>query len=85
MNVIRQTIKRTGNKIIIELPEEFKEEVFEFILLPLESNTNAEYNVKDEITELSNFSISNLDLMYSNEEPDYTNVLVKEPNGKYNT
>ena len=85
MNVIRQTIKRTGNKIIIELPEEFKEEVFEFILIPVESNTNAGFNVKDETTELSNFSIRNLDRMYSNEEPDYTNVLVKEPNRKYNS
>lgn len=80
MDVIRQKIKRTGNKVIIDLPEDFKAETFELILFPIEDREND----SDEVNEWRNFSIRNLDRIYDEEEPDYSNISVKEPNKKYN-
>lgn len=80
MDAIRQKIKRTGNKLIIDLPDEFKSEMFELILLPIENNTNES---DEQLHEWSNFSIKNLETFYSKDEPDYMDVLIKEPNEKY--
>ena len=80
MDAIRQKIKRTGNKLIIDLPDEFKSEMFELILLPIENNTNES---DDQLTEWSDFSLRNLENFYNKDEPDYTNVKIKEPNEKY--
>jgi len=80
MDAIRQKIKRTGNKLIIDLPEEFKSEMFELILLPIENNTNES---DDQLNEWSDFSLRNLETFYNKDEPDYTNVKIKEPNEKY--
>lgn len=80
MDAIRQKIKRTGNKLIIDLPDEFKSEMFELILLPIENNTNESDN---QLNEWSDFSLRNLETFYNKDEPDYTNVKIKEPNEKY--
>lgn len=80
MDAIRQKIKRTGNKLIIDLPDEFKSEMFELILLPIENNTNES---DDQLNEWSDFSLRNLETYYNKDEPDYTNVKIKEPNEKY--
>jgi len=80
MDAIRQKIKRTGNKLIIDLPDEFKSEMFELILLPIENNTNES---DDQLNEWSEFSLRNLETFYNKDEPDYTNVKIKEPNEKY--
>lgn len=80
MDAIRQKIKRTGNKLIIDLPDEFKSEIFELILLPIENNTNES---DDQLNEWSDFSLRNLETFYNKDEPDYTNVKIKEPNEKY--
>ena len=80
MDAIRQKIKRTGNKLIIDLPDEFKSEMFELILLPIENNTNES---DDQLNERSDFSLRNLETFYNKDEPDYTNVKIKEPNEKY--
>ena len=80
MDAIRQKVKRTGNKVIIELPDNFKAETFELILFPVENN--AEDNL-DETNEWKNFSVRNLVRIYGDEEPDYSGVLVKEPNVNY--
>ncbi|MBK7254533.1 MAG: hypothetical protein IPI04_11620 [Ignavibacteria bacterium] len=80
MDAIRQKIKRTGNKLIIDLPDEFKSEMFELILLPIENNTNES---DDQLNEWSDFSLRNLETFYNKDEPDYTNVKIKEPNEKY--
>ena len=80
MDAIRQKIKRTGNKLIIDLSDEFKSEMFELILLPIENNTNES---DDQLNEWSDFSLRNLETFYNKDEPDYTNVKIKEPNEKY--
>ena len=80
MDAIRQKIKRTGNKLIIDLPDEFKSEMFELILLPIENNTNES---DDQLNEWSDFSLRNLETFYNKDEPDYTNVKIKEPKEKY--
>lgn len=80
MDAIRQKIKRTGNKLIIELPDSFKSEMFELILLPIENNTNES---DEQLHEWSNFSSKNLETFFSKDEPDYMDVLIKEPNEKY--
>lgn len=80
MDAFRQKIKRTGNKLIIDLPDEFKSEMFELILLPIENNTNES---DDQLNEWSDFSLRNLETFYNKDEPDYTNVKIKEPNEKY--
>jgi hypothetical protein len=83
MNAIRQKIKRTGNKVIIELPEDFKAETFELILFPIEGNSESGSAEADKINEWRKFSIRNIDRIYNEEEADYSNILVKEPNEKY--
>ncbi|MBK7447327.1 MAG: hypothetical protein IPJ45_15180 [Ignavibacteria bacterium] len=80
MDAIRQKIKRTGNKLIIDLPEEFKSEMFELILFPIENDTSESDN---QLNEWSDFSLRNLETFYNKDEPDYTNVKIKEPNEKY--
>lgn len=83
MDAIRRKVKRTGNKVIIELPEDFIAETFELILFPVENNPEDNLN---EANEWKNFSIRNLDRLYKknkDEEPDYSRVLVKEPNVNY--
>lgn len=74
MDAIRQKVKRTGNKVIIELPENYNTETFEIILLPIENNTESNL---DETNEWKNFSVRNLDRLYEDEEPDYSKIQVK--------
>jgi hypothetical protein len=80
MNAIRQKVKRTGNKVIVELPEDFKTETFELILFPIEDTTESSL---DETSEWKNFSVRNLERLYEEEISDYSDVVVKEPNVKY--
>lgn len=81
MNALRKKIKRTGNKIIIELPEDFIADEIEMIILPVVKSS--EDNFKSDKKLWEKFSIDNLERAYSETEPDYTNVLVKENNPKY--
>lgn len=80
MDAIRKKVKRTGNKVIIELPENFKTESFELILFPIENYPEGNL---DETNEWINFSVQNLDRLYEDEEPDYSDILVKESNVNY--
>lgn len=80
MEAIRQKIKRTGNKLIIELPEDFKSEMIELILFPAEDNSE---EIDIQLNEWSSFSLRNLETFYSNNEPDYSSVQIKEPNVNY--
>ncbi len=80
MEGIRQKIKRSGNKLIIDLPDDFKAEVFELILFPADDVTEKN---EDLLNEWRNFSVRTLEGYYSKDEPDYTDVLIKEPNKKY--
>ena len=77
MKAIRQKVKRTGNKVIIELPEDFKAETFELILFPIEDTPESSL---DETAEWNNFSIRNLERLYEEENTDYSGVAVKEHN-----
>ena len=77
MEAFRQKIKRTGNKLIIELPDDFKSEMFELILFPSDANSEGS---DEHLNEWSSFSINNLETFYSTDEPDYTDVLIKESN-----
>lgn len=80
MDAIRKKVKRTGNKVIIELPENFKTESFELILFPIENYPEGNL---DETNEWINFSVQNLDRLYEDEEPDYSDILVKKSNVNY--
>lgn len=80
MEAIRQKIIRTGNKLIIDLPDDFKSEMFELILLPSDDNSEGS---EEQFNEWSSFSINNLEAFYSKDEPDYSNVMIKEPNEKH--
>lgn len=81
MEGIRQKIKRTGNKLIIDLPDDFKAEVFELILFPADDVTEKN---EDHLNEWRNFSVRTLEGYFRKDEPDYSDVLIKEPNKKYN-
>lgn len=61
MDAIRKKVKRTGNKVIIELPENFKTESFELILFPIENYPEGNLN---ETNEWINFSVQNLQQDY---------------------
>lgn len=81
MEALRKKMKRTGNKLIIELPEDFIADEIEMIILPVLKESE-----DDLITDKKawqKFSTDNLERAYSNSEPDYSNVLVKENNPKY--
>lgn len=80
MEALRQKIIRTGNKLIIDLPDDFKSEMFELILLPSDDNSEGS---EEQLNEWSSFSINNLEAFYSKDEPDYSNVMIKEPNEKH--
>lgn len=82
MEAIRKKIKRKGNKITIELPEDFIAEEIEMIIFPYDSE-EVKNPLEKETDEWRKFSISNLERAYSEDEPDYSNVLVKERNPKY--
>ena len=77
MKAIRQKVKRTGNKVIIDLPEDIKAETFDLILFPIEGNPEI---TLDETDEWKNFSVRNLERLYEEENTDYSGVAVKEPN-----
>ena len=82
MEAIRKKIKRNGNnKITIELPEDFKSENLDIFIFPSDSELE---NDADELFEWRSFSIKKLESTYNTEEPDYTDVMIKEPNPKYN-
>ena len=81
MDAIRQKVKRTGNKVIVELPDDLKAETFELILFPIEDSPGGENS--EESNEWKKFSVRNLERLFETEETDYTNVLVKEPNIKF--
>jgi len=82
MEVIRKKIKRNGNNIItIELPEDFKAENLDIIIFPSDKELE---NDSDELVEWRSFSIKNLESFYDRNEPDYNDIMVKEPNPKYN-
>jgi hypothetical protein len=56
-------------------------ELFEFI-----NQKNIKYEISDEESEdemFYNFSANNLNRAYSDDEPDYSNVLIKETNTGY--
>ena len=57
MEGIRQKIKRTGNKLVIDLPDDFKSEMFELILFPIEEITDSS---EVQLNEWRNFSVRNL-------------------------
>ncbi|MBK8983272.1 MAG: hypothetical protein IPM38_13350 [Ignavibacteria bacterium] len=80
MKAIRQKVKRTGDKVIVELPKDFKSETFELILFPIEDSPGT---ISEGLNEWMKFSVRNLERLYDNEEIDYANVTVKEPNVKY--
>ncbi|MDQ3019139.1 MAG: hypothetical protein M3R36_01000 [Bacteroidota bacterium] len=82
MEAIRRKIKRTGNKLIIELPEDFIAEEIEMIIFPYESSEERNSS-ENETDNWRKFSINNLERAYGEDEPDYSNVLLKESNPKY--
>ncbi|MEO8209481.1 MAG: hypothetical protein ABI840_02885 [bacterium] len=82
MEAIRRKIKRTGNKLIIELPEDFIAEEIEMIIFPKESSEERNSS-ENETDNWRKFSINNLERAYGEDEPDYSNVLLKESNSKY--
>ncbi len=82
MNAIRKKIKRTGNKITIELPEDFIAEEVEMIIFPYDSKEEKNSS-ETEAEDWTKFSVKNLERAYGEDEPDYSNVLVKEPNPQY--
>ncbi|MEO8210726.1 MAG: hypothetical protein ABI840_09190 [bacterium] len=66
MEAIRRKIKRNGNKITIELPEDFKAENIELIILP-DDNENSEHEKIESVEEfrknlLEFYSKFNVDL-----------------------
>jgi hypothetical protein len=67
MNAIRKTIKREGNELRIVLPDDFKAEEFDVIILPKEEPVNA----KEEF-DLDEYRKSIVDF-YANYQADLTN------------
>lgn len=79
MEALRKILKRKGNKITIDVPEDFKAENIEGLILSIDNN-----DISSEETDWREFSISNFSKLYGEDEPDYSTVMVKEPNKKYN-
>ncbi len=98
MDTITRKIKRNGrNKITIELPDDFEGEDLEVIIkpdlekiIPEAENEKDDEKLRSELREFySNFKVDlsnfkfNRDELHENEEPDYSNIPVKEPNVNY--
>jgi hypothetical protein len=67
MNAIRKTIKREGNELRIVLPDDFKAEEFDVIVLPKEEPVTAkeEFNIDEYRKSIIDF--------YANYQADLTN------------
>ena len=84
MNAIRKIVKRVGNELRIVLPDDFKSEEFEVIILSTEEEIQTKEQNDDESEPLNRLSLEGLARAYDEEDDSFDNLTVKEPNPKYN-
>ncbi len=84
MNAIRKIVKREGNELRIVLPDDFKSEEFEVIILPSKEGNNSKEHTDEESDSLYRLSSGGLAKAYDDEDDSFDNLKVMEPNPKYN-
>lgn len=73
MKALRITQTSESNKLTIEIPNSFISKKLEIIIFPFDEDEE-DWKVQ---------SLNSLQKAYSDEEPDYTHSMVKEPNADY--
>ena len=83
MNAIRKIVKREGNELRIVLPDDFKSEEFEVIILSSDEENNSKEHTDEESESLYRLSSDGLAKAYDDEDDSFENLKVMEPNPKY--
>ena len=83
MNAIRKIVKRVGNELRIVLPDDFKSEEFEVIILSSDEGIQTKEQTDEESASFNRLSLEGLARAYDEEDDSFDNLKVKEPNPKY--
>jgi hypothetical protein len=83
MNAIRKIVKRVGNELRIVLPDDFKSEEFEVIILSTDEGIEIKGQNDEESESFNRLSSEGLARAYDEEDDSFDNLKVKEPNPKY--